>query len=196
VWRHAGVPLTTQALIDRLWGTPIPQGDDLRKGFNVLLFAVAFGALGLAGLAVGTGQWHATPVLSGSMRPAMQPGDVVVTERVAVTELRVRDVVVFHPPNEGERLTVHRIVKLAVKGGTTSITTWGDANPVADATVSSLSGTTAYRVSRVVPLVGYPAMWLQNGGRGLLAIGLGVILLIVAAVIILRPDKPAPSPVE
>jgi signal peptidase len=188
--------LTTQALIDRLWATPIPEGDALRKGFNVLLLAVAFGALGLAGLLVATGQWHATPVLSGSMRPAMQPGDVVVTERVAISELRVRDVVVFHPPNEGDRLTVHRIVKLAVKGGTTSISTWGDANPVADATVSSLSGTTAYRVARVVPLVGYPAMWLRNGGRGLLAIGLGVILLIVAAVIILRPDKPAPFPVE
>jgi signal peptidase len=137
-------------------------------------------------------------VLSGSMRPAMQPGDVVVTQRVAISDLRVRDVVVFHPPNEGDRLTVHRIVKLTVKGGTTSITTWGDANPVADPVVSSLGGTTAYRVARVVPLFGYPAMWLQNGSRGLMAIGLGVILLIAAAVTLLRPDKPTkpPGPVD
>jgi signal peptidase I len=127
------------------------------------------------------------------MRPGLQPGDVVLTERVRINDLKVRDVIVFHPPNEGERLAVHRIVKLTVKGATTSVTTWGDANPVVDATVSSLSGTTAYRVARVVPLIGYPAVWLQNG-KGVLAIGLGVILLIAAAVTLLRPDKPAKTP--
>jgi signal peptidase I len=139
---------------------------------------------------VKTGQWHATPVLSGSMRPGLQPGDVVVTQRVPISALRVRDVVVFYPPNQTSHQTVHRIVKLTVKGTTTSITTWGDANLVADAVVSSLKGDTAYRMVRVVPLVGYPAIWLQNGSRGMLAIGLGVILLIVAVVTILHPDKP------
>jgi hypothetical protein len=67
----------------------------------------------------------------------------------------------------------------------------GDANTVPDPGVSSLAGTTAYRVVRVVPLVGYPAVWLQNGGHGKLAIGLGVILLVAAAITIMAPDKPA-----
>jgi signal peptidase I len=163
----------------------------IRKGFSTLLLLLAFGALAVAGYQVKTGQWHATPVLSGSMRPAMQPGDVVVTQRVPISDLHVRDVVVFYPPHETTRQTVHRIVKLTVKGGTTSITTWGDANQIPDAGVSSLSGTTVYRMVRVVPLLGYPAVWMQNGGRGLLVIGLGVILLIAAAAVILRPDDPA-----
>lgn len=85
-------------------------------------------------------------------------------------------------------------MKLEVKGETTSITTWGDANDVADPAVSSLSGTTAYRMVRVVPLVGYPAVWLQNGNRGVMVIALGVILLIAAAVTFLRPDRPTTPP--
>ena len=100
------------------------------KSFSTLLLVLAFCALAVAGYQVKTGQWHATPVLSGSMRPGMQPGDVVITQRVPISDLHVRDVVVFYPPNETAHQTVHRIVKLTVKGATTSITTWGDANAV------------------------------------------------------------------
>jgi signal peptidase len=171
-----------------------PEHGILRRVLSSLVVLVAFGALVFAGYQVKTGQWHATPVLSGSMRPGLQPGDVVVTQRVPISDLRVRDVVVFYPPNETRHQTVHRIVKLTVKGGTTSITTWGDANQVADPGISSLRGTTAYRMVRVVPLAGYPAIWLQNGGRGLLAIGLGAILLVAAVITVLRPDKPTKPP--
>ena len=182
--------MTTHTRTTRRGASATERRKTFRKAFSTLLLLLAFGALAVAGYEVKTGQWHATPVLSGSMRPGMQPGDVVVTQRVPISDLHVRDVIVFYPPNETARQTVHRIVKLTVKGGTTSITTWGDANPIADPAVSSLKGTTAYRMVRVVPLVGYPAVWLQNGSRGLLVIGLGVILLIAAGVTILRPDKP------
>jgi signal peptidase len=182
--------VTTRARALRARTTRHPPGIIIRKGLSTLMLVLAFCALGIAAYQVKTGQWHATPVLSGSMRPGIQPGDIVVTQRVPISELRVRDVVVFYPPNQTEHQLVHRIVKLTVKGKTTSITTWGDDNLVSDATVSSFRGTAAYRMVRVVPLVGYPAIWLQNGGRGMLAIALGAILLIAAAVTILRPDKP------
>jgi signal peptidase len=171
--------------------TRAPQRSSIAKVFSGLWLALGFCALALAGYQIASGQWHATPVLSGSMRPGLQPGDVVVTQRVPIRDLHVRDVVVFHPPNEGERQTVHRIVKLTVKGGTTAITTWGDANPVADPAVSSLSGATAYRAVRIVPLLGYPAMWLQNGNHGVMAIVLGAILFIAAVITVLRPDNAA-----
>ena len=47
---------------------------------------------------------------------------------------------------------------------------------------------------RVVPPLGYLAVWLQNRSPGLLVIALGAILLIAAAVSILRPDKPTEAP--
>ena len=168
----------------------ITKDRGVRGTFSGLLLLLAVCALVWCGFHTGTGRWHATPVLSGSMRPGLQPGDLVVTQRVAINNLHVRDVIVFHPPNEGDRQTVHRIVKLKVKNGTTVITTRGDANTVNDPAVTTLTGATAYRVARVVPLVGYPAVWLAGGHHGLLAIGLGLLLLIVAAVVLLRPEGP------
>jgi signal peptidase len=166
----------------------------LRGAFSSLLIVLAVCALAWCGYQTGTGRWHATPVLSGSMRPGLQPGDIVVTQRVPISDLHVRDVIVFHPPNEGDQQTVHRIVKLKVKKGTTVITTRGDANSINDQAVTSLSGTTAYRVARVVPLVGYPAVWLSGGHHGLLAIALGILMLVVAAIIVLRPEDPRAEP--
>jgi signal peptidase I len=182
--------VSTASWTTRSSNLPIPRRSIIHKVLSGLWLVLAFSALGLAGYQVTSGQWHATPVLSGSMRPGVQTGDAVVTQRVAISDLRVRDVIVFHPADEGDRLTVHRIVKLEVKGGTTSITTWGDANTATDAAVSSLPGTTAYRVVRVVPLLGYPAVWLENGDHGKLAITLGVALLLAAGMLLLRPEKP------
>ncbi len=186
--------MTTRTRAARLRNLPHLERSSVRKAIASLWLVLAFSALALAGYQVGTGRWHATPVLSGSMRPGLQPGDVVVTQRVPVSDLHVRDVVVFHPPNEGERQTVHRIVKVTTSGGTTSITTWGDANLVADPEVSSLEGSTTYRVVRVVPLLGYPAVWLQKADHGRLVLALGVLLLLVAAVVVLRPAEGGEPP--
>lgn len=172
----------------------IPRRGTIHRVFSGLLLMLAFCVLAMAGYQTATGRWHATPVLSGSMRPGLQPGDVVITQRVPITALHVRDVIVFLPAGEGARQTVHRIVKLTVTKGTTSITTRGDANTINDPTTSSLRGATAYRVSRVVPLLGYPAVWLQGGSHGGLAIMVGVMLLIGAAVTVMRPEKPAAQP--
>jgi signal peptidase I len=166
---------------------PTTNHQRFRSAVSGLLLVLAVCALAWCGVETGTGRWHATPVLSGSMRPGLQPGDVVVTQRVPVSDLRVRDVIVFHPPGETQGQTVHRIVRLRVKRGTTYITTRGDANSVNDPEVTGLRGQTAYRVTRVVPLVGYPAVWLSGDHHGLLAIGLGVMLLVVAGIVVLRP---------
>jgi signal peptidase len=170
------------------------RGRRFRGAFSGLLIVLAVCALAWCGFQTVTGRWHATPVLSGSMRPGLQPGDIVVTQRVPVSDLHVRDVIVFHPPNEGDRQTVHRIVKLKVRTGKTLITTRGDANSVADPEVTALRGATTYRVSRVIPLVGYPAVWLSGGHHGLLVIGLGVLLLVVAVIVVLRPEAPRKEP--
>jgi hypothetical protein len=59
--------------------------------------------------------------------------------------------VIFGPPDEGGRTTVHRIVKLTVRGGTTSIT-WGEANTVAAfftlATMIGIGHPAQVRISR------------------------------------------------
>jgi hypothetical protein len=72
------------------------------------------------------------------------------------------------------------------RDGSISVTTRGDANSADDPTPSVLKGRDAYRVQRVIPLVGYPAVWLTGGNRGMLAIALGLLLLVSAAVTAMR----------
>jgi signal peptidase len=167
------------------------QAAVVRRILNGVIVTLAVGVLAMAAYQTGTGRWHATPVLSGSMRPGLQPGDVVLTKRVPVSELEVRDVIVFRSADHGDRLTVHRIVEMTPRDGSISITTRGDANSADDPTPSTVSGHDAYRVQRVVPLVGYPAVWLTGGHRGILVIGLGLLLLMSAVGTALR-KSPAP----
>lgn len=74
---------------------------------------------------------YATPVIvsGGSMRPALDPGDIVLVSRGAQT--RVGDIALIR---SGAGLVLHRVTGLAHGG---SIRTRGDANPVADVGATS-----------------------------------------------------------
>jgi signal peptidase len=132
-------------------------------------------AAGLAVLAVGVtirvNDLRVATVLSGSMRPTFSPGDLVLTQPVPTSSLRVGDVITFIPPTQPQPL-IHRIASL--KDGV--ITTKGDANSVEDPWHLTLAGSTQYRLVAVVPLLG----WLTELQRpALLLAGLLVALVIV-----------------
>ena len=71
-------------------------------------------------------------VMSGSMRPALGVGDVVVTRPIAATDARVGDVITFSDPGRHRKLTTHRVKSLNVAGERVHITTKGDANDAAE----------------------------------------------------------------
>jgi signal peptidase len=77
----------------------------------------------------------ATPytIATGSMRPGMPPGTLVVVKPVATNKIAVGDVVTYQL-NSGESTVVtHRVVSIATNGkGERTFRTQGDANPVAD----------------------------------------------------------------
>ncbi len=111
----------------------------------------------LAALTVATasGWLHLTPVLSGSMRPAFNPGDALLTERVPVSSLRVGDVIEFAVSAEyGGDKKVHRIKEIKHLGSSVVVHTRGDANGADDPWQASLSGK-AYRMRAVVPFAGW-----------------------------------------
>ena len=73
---------------------------------------------------------HVTPLLtvkSGSMKPTLMIGDVILIEPVKPEDIQVGDVIVFHNPWTG-RLIVHRVVQKTGEG----VYTKGDANPGID----------------------------------------------------------------
>jgi signal peptidase I len=164
---------------------PLNRSTGTRKVLVNGLIIALVALVGLAAAAVLSGRYQVRPVLSGSMRPGLPVGGVVITKRVPISSIKVRDVIVFHPPGQSE-LVVHRVIKLTHEADGIAIQTQGDANNTPDAWTATLRGSTAYRAVYSVPLVGYVALWAHGprGRRVLLLVGL--VLLIVAAASSLR----------
>lgn len=76
-------------------------------------------------------------VSSGSMEPVLKQYDIlVVRDGQSFDELKVGEIIVFHRPEGGDRVIVHRIIEvLEGRDGERIIRTKGDANP------SSIPGT-------------------------------------------------------
>ncbi len=145
----------------------------------ILVLAI-LGAAGIAAFALVQGSWMVTPVLSGSMRPGLSVGGVVISQRVPIDSLHVRDVIVFRDPFKPSEQIVHRIVKIT-KGpdGKLLFNTQGDANTVRDPWTLSIQGDSIYRARWSVPLIGYAAIAYQNH-RGFFLLGAGIVLILIA----------------
>ena len=149
------------------------------------------GVILISGIALANGTWEINPILSGSMRPGLPVGGVVISERVPVNQLAVRDVIVFREPNDPSTQIVHRIVKMTTsKSGQLLINTQGDANNVRDPWTLTINGDYAYKARWSLPLVGYVAVAYENN-RGIALLGAGVILLIVAGTTVWKPRRRA-----
>jgi len=156
----------------------------------VLLLAV-LGAAGICAFALVEGTWMVTPVLSGSMRPGLSVGGAVISQRVAVDSLHVRDVIISSDPFKPSEQIVHRIVRITKgPGGKLLFNTQGDANTVRDPWTLTIKGDYIYKVRWSVPLLGYVANSYQNH-RGDYLLGAGIVLILIALVTILetRPGR-------
>lgn len=119
-------------------------------------------------------------VLTGSMRPGIQPGDVVMVRPVPTDELKVGDVIAYLPPSHTTPV-LHRIVSIDSSG----LITKGDANNVEDpwGKVATDSATTL-RLVWVIPKVG-----LIAHNRSTVFIGAGALLLAAIALTVLTHKR-------
>ena len=151
-----------------------------RRWIDRFLLTLLVGLVGLGVAAVLSGRYQVRPVLSGSMRPGLPVGGVVITQRVPITALHVRDVVVFHRPDQPQELVVHRIISMAPSAAGPIVRTQGDANDTPDPWQVNLHGTTAYRAVFSVPFFGYAALWAHSPfGREMFLLA-GVLLVVGA----------------
>lgn len=99
----------------------------------------------------------ATPytILTGSMRPSMPPGTLVVVRPVPASDVGVGTVITYQLESGKPTVVTHRVVSMGVTGaGKTVFTTQGDANNAADAKPVmpvQIKGKLWYKV----PYVGY-----------------------------------------
>jgi len=168
----------------------------LRRIFSTIVVLVVLAAVGVGSVALFQGTWQVNPVVSGSMRPGLPVGGVVISERVPVDQLLLRDVIVFRSPDNPADLIVHRIVAMSKsKSGQLVIKTQGDANNVRDPWTLTIRGNYAYLARWSVPLLGYLAVAYENN-RGLVLLAAGIVLIAAAASAILKQRRHDEAPEE
>lgn len=67
---------------------------------------------------------------TGSMAPALHPGDLVLVRDTPIAQVRVGDVIGVREPDG--RVIVHRVVRIDGAGGFLRVHTKGDANPTGE----------------------------------------------------------------
>jgi signal peptidase I len=140
-----------------------------------------------------------SPVLTGSMRPAFAPGDLLITAPKAAADLQPGQVAVFTPPGETAPYA-HRITAVAGTPEHPVLLTKGDANPAADKWRARLDQAEVPVVVATVPHVGNAVLWAQNPVlRAIFTALFGLSLTATSVVWILRtPSKvsgqPSPAP--
>lgn len=133
----------------------------------------------IAGLPLAFG-WIGSVVQSGSMRPAITAGDVVLSTPLPASEpMPLGSVVQFSAPaaGGGEHQVVHRIVAPGDQQG--EWITRGDANAEQDSTALTREKVTG-QGRLLVRWVGLPGFWLSTGNTAALALWLSVTLAAVA----------------
>lgn len=116
-------------------------------------------------------------VLSGSMEPTYDPGDVVIVRPVDTDELAVGDVITFQPISDDPSLTTHRIVEEVFGSEGRMFQTQGDNNNAPDpdpVKPEQVKGEVWYSV----PVVGYASVWMNTGwlSTAIDVVALGLLL--------------------
>ena len=127
-----------------------------------LFLGAALGLFLLVGLLPHTGWYRVETVLSGSMRPTFEPGDVIVVTPEPLRDVRVGQVISYHIPTGDQRVQTHRVVKVVHAGAHPVVRTKGDANDSVDPWAARLDGTTAWRMRLVAPKLGWLIVWLRS----------------------------------
>ncbi|MFK0041991.1 signal peptidase I [Paenarthrobacter sp. NPDC090517] len=125
------------------------------KGIGVgmlVLAAVVFLFLAIGPRIFG---YQTSTMLTGSMAPLINPGDVVVTTPTPVRDIKVGDVITYHIPVEDQRVETHRITEITTTAdGGVAVQTKGDANNGIDPWIATLQGKTVDKQVATIPYVG------------------------------------------
>lgn len=117
-------------------------------------------------------------VLTDSMYPVIESGDLIICKTAEADEIRVDDVISFYDPmGSGTSVVTHRVLEIVTEDGGIAFRTKGDNNNAEDTALvpgDSLIGIYSSRI----PKVGHVAMFMQTT-PGLIVCCVCPILLLV-----------------
>jgi len=125
--------------------------------------------------------WQLLSVPTGSMRPSISPGSLVLVHRVPDSSLRVGDVITYTNPMTLRTTLTHRIVAISHPHGIVTYTTKGDANPSPDQPV--VGGLVQGKMMGHVPFAGSVLLWAKSWT------GLAVLVYLPALVIVVEETR-------
>lgn len=125
--------------------------------------------------------WSSLAIPTGSMRPDIPPGSLVLVHRVPDYTLKVGDVITYTNPLNAKSTLSHRIVRISYidNGKVEEFVTKGDANSFDDVPITS--GSVQGKVVRHLPYAGYPLIWMKKP--------LGVIILVDVPALLIMIDE-------
>lgn len=126
--------------------------------------------------------YQTATMLTGSMAPLINAGDVVVTVPVPVSDIRPGDVITYRIPVEDRRVETHRVTEVfTAADGSKAVRTKGDANRAVDPWEASLKGDTVHKHVFTLPALGHAIRAVRQppvldaltyGAPAILALGL------------------------
>uniref|UniRef100_UPI0039EDFFA4 signal peptidase I n=1 Tax=Sinomonas sp. G460-2 TaxID=3393464 RepID=UPI0039EDFFA4 len=160
-----------------------------------LVLAVAAAAFLFLGVGPRFLSYQTSTMLTGSMAPLINPGDVVVSVKTPTSALKAGDIITYQIPVQDQRVETHRIVSVTRNSaGATIITTKGDANNGSDPWTAVITDSTVYTEAAVIPCLGDVIRTLRSPiVRSILLFGAPTILVTLLLVSIWR--RPAAAAV-
>lgn len=132
---------------------------DITKPFNVkkriliLPLIVIIIIFGLGGFGI-----KPVVILTGSMRPTINEGDLVIIEKVDIEDIKAGDIIIYKVDNYS---VIHRVIMILKDSNEISLITKGDNNPNRDlepVKKNQILGRLKYQI----PFVGYPSYAFQK----------------------------------
>lgn len=134
-------------------------------GARALGWAVVIAAAALLlalGIGPRTGRYRTLTVLSGSMAPGIPVGAVIVDTPERPDQIRVGQVISYQIPIADHRVESHRVIQVLPDGEHPAIRTKGDANRAPDPWTAVVTGSTVWRMRKVVPDAGWAILALRQ----------------------------------
>jgi signal peptidase I len=103
--------------------------------------------------------WHPYVILTGSMAPNIEAGDIVLSSPNPSPDVMLGRVVVFEDPGKPEHVLTHRVIAFNDDG---TLTTKGDANPTPDSVPVEIEAVDGLG-RLLVRYVGLPVVWARTG---------------------------------
>lgn len=151
------------------------------RAFALLVAGLVVALLGISVILPALGGGTAYTILTGSMKPSMPPGTVVVVRPTPVDQIRTGDVITYQIESGESTVATHRVISVQTTlDGKTQLITQGDANNAPDPNPVlpvQVKGVRWY----AVPYVGLPALAVDGDIRQIVVMGAVVLLFGYAA---------------